>query len=38
MLGKRNAYGVLMGKPERKRQLGQFGRRWQDNFKLILVK
>jgi len=30
---KRNPYGVLMWKPERKRQLGEFWRRWEDNIK-----
>ena len=35
---KRNAYGVLMWNPERKRQLGEFWRRWEDNIKWILMK
>jgi hypothetical protein len=29
----KNAYGVLMGKPERKRLLGRPKRRWEDNVK-----
>jgi hypothetical protein len=32
---RRNAYRVLMGKPERRRPLGRPGRRW-DNIKWIL--
>jgi hypothetical protein len=31
---KRNAYGVLVGKPERKRPLWRSGRRWEDNIKI----
>ena len=30
----RNAYRVLVGKPESKRPLGRPGRRWQDNIKI----
>jgi hypothetical protein len=33
---KRNAYRVLVGEPEGKRQLGTLGRSWMDNIKLIL--
>jgi hypothetical protein len=34
---KRNAYGILMGKPEGKSPLGRPGRRWEDNIlKLVL--
>jgi hypothetical protein len=32
---KRNAYTILVGKPERKRSLGTPRRRWQDNFKMV---
>jgi hypothetical protein len=31
---KRNAYKVMVGKPERKRPLGRSRRRWEDNIKL----
>jgi hypothetical protein len=31
---KRNAYRVLVGKPERKRPLGRPGRRWEDDIKM----
>jgi hypothetical protein len=33
---KRNAYRVLVGKPERKRPLGGPRRRWMDNIKMDL--
>jgi hypothetical protein len=33
---KRNAYRILVGKPERKRPLGRPRRRWDDNIKLDL--
>jgi hypothetical protein len=33
---KRNAYGILVGKPEGKRPLGRPRRRWQDNIKMDL--
>jgi hypothetical protein len=33
---KRNAYRILVGKPEGKRQLGSPRRRWMDNIKLDL--
>jgi hypothetical protein len=33
---KKNAYRVLVGKPERKRPLGRPGRRWVDNIKIDL--
>jgi hypothetical protein len=33
---KRNAYRILVGKPEEKRPLGRPGRRWVDNFKADL--
>jgi hypothetical protein len=31
MGAKRNAYRILVGKPEGKRKLGRPGRRWVDN-------
>jgi hypothetical protein len=31
---KRNAYGILVGKPEGKRPLGRPRRRWVDNIKI----
>jgi hypothetical protein len=31
---KRNAYRILVGKPERKRPLGRPRRRWEDNIKM----
>jgi hypothetical protein len=31
---KRNAYGILIGKPEGKRPLGRLSRRWVDNIKI----
>jgi hypothetical protein len=33
---KRNAYKILVGKPEGKRQLGRPRRRWVDNIKMDL--
>jgi hypothetical protein len=33
---KRNAYRILMGNPEGKRQLGRPRRRWVDNIKMYL--
>jgi hypothetical protein len=33
---KRNAYTLLVGKPERKRPLGRLTRRWVDNFRMDL--
>jgi hypothetical protein len=33
---KRNAYRILMGKPEGKRSLGRQRRRWVDNIKMDL--
>jgi hypothetical protein len=33
---KRNAYGILVGKPEEKRPLGRPRRRWVDNIKIDL--
>jgi hypothetical protein len=33
---KRNAYRILVGKPEGKRPLGRPRRRWVDNFKMDL--
>ena len=35
--GVRSAYGVLVGKPEGKRQLGRPRRRWEDNIKMSLT-
>jgi hypothetical protein len=32
---KRNAYMILVGKPERKRLLGRPKRRWVDNIKMM---
>ena len=32
----RNAYRVLVGKPERKRPLGRPKRRWEDNIRMYL--
>jgi hypothetical protein len=32
----RGAYGVLLGKPERKRPLGRPRHRWEDNIKIDL--
>jgi hypothetical protein len=34
---KRNAYGLLMGKPEGKRPLGRPRRRWLDNNRMDLI-
>jgi hypothetical protein len=34
---KRNVYGLLVGKPERKRPLGRRRRRWIDNIKMDLL-
>jgi hypothetical protein len=36
MREKRNAYRILMGKPEGKRPLGRSRRRWLDNIKMDL--
>jgi hypothetical protein len=36
MLSERNAYRILVGKPEGKRPLGRPRRRWLDNIKLDL--
>jgi hypothetical protein len=33
---KRNAYRILVGKPEVKRPLGSLRRRWEDNIKMDL--
>ena len=33
---RRGAYRVLVGKPEGKRQLGSYRRRWEDNIKMNL--
>jgi hypothetical protein len=33
---KRNAYRILVGKPERKRQMGRPRRRWVENIKMDL--
>jgi hypothetical protein len=35
-MGKQNAYRVLVGKPEGKRQLGRPRRRWENNVKMDL--
>jgi hypothetical protein len=34
---KRNAYGLLVGKPEGRRPLGRQKRRWLDNIRMDLV-
>jgi hypothetical protein len=34
MAEKRNAYGLLVGKPEGRRQLGRPRRRWVDNIRM----
>jgi hypothetical protein len=34
---KRNAYRILVGKPEGKRSLGKSRRRWVDNIKMDLI-
>jgi hypothetical protein len=36
MGAKRNAYRILMGKPEGKRPLGRPRRRWEDNIRMDL--
>jgi hypothetical protein len=36
MGGKRNAYRILVGKPEGKRPVGRSRRRWMDNIKIDL--
>jgi hypothetical protein len=36
MREKRNAYRILVGKPEGERQLGRYGRRWEDNVEMVL--
>jgi hypothetical protein len=36
MVEKRDAYRILVGKPERKRSLGRSRRRWMDNIKMDL--
>jgi hypothetical protein len=36
MGAKRNAYRILVGKPEEKRPLGRQRRRWEDNIKIDL--
>jgi hypothetical protein len=36
MGAKRNAYGILVGKPEGKRPLRRPRRRWEDNIKMNL--
>jgi hypothetical protein len=36
MWEKRNAYGILVGKPEGKRPLGRSRRRWVDKIKMDL--
>jgi hypothetical protein len=33
---KRNAYRILVGKPEGKRPLGRSGRRWEGNIRMDL--
>jgi hypothetical protein len=36
MGAKRNAYRILVGKPQGKRPLGRLRRRWDDNIKMEL--
>jgi hypothetical protein len=36
MWAKRNTYGILVGKPERKRSLGSLRRSWEDNIQMHL--
>jgi hypothetical protein len=36
MREKRNAYRILVGKPEGKRPLGRCSRRWEDNIRIDL--
>jgi hypothetical protein len=36
MVDKRNAYRILVGKPEEKTPLGRPRRRWEDNIKMVL--
>jgi hypothetical protein len=36
MVEKRNAYRILVGKPERRKLLGRLRRRWVDNIKMYL--
>jgi hypothetical protein len=36
MVGKRNGYRLLVGKPEGKRPLGRPRRRWVDNIRMVL--
>jgi hypothetical protein len=36
MRQERNVYGILVGRPERKRELGKPRRRWVDNIKMDL--
>jgi hypothetical protein len=38
MRGVRNAYNILVGKPEWKRSLGRPMRRWEDNIRMDLRK
>jgi hypothetical protein len=33
---KRNAYRILVGKPEGKRPLGRPRRRWEDNIRMVV--
>jgi hypothetical protein len=37
LMEKRNAYGLLVGKPERKRSPGRPRRRWVDNIRVDLL-
>jgi hypothetical protein len=37
MREKRNAYRILVGNPEGKRQLGRRRRRWVDNIKMVII-
>jgi hypothetical protein len=37
MMANRNAYRILVGKPEGKRPIGRFRHRWADNIKIDLI-
>jgi hypothetical protein len=34
----RNAYSILVGKHKRKRPLGRYGHKWEDNIRVVLRK
>jgi hypothetical protein len=37
MAGMRNAYNILVGKPEDNRILGRLRRRWEDNIRMGII-